>query len=64
VKEKKPVLVFLMETMMRSTKLQSIRRHLGFDSLLTVDPVGVNANNKVEAEKFYPSLCKLNSQSS
>jgi hypothetical protein len=40
VKEKHPNIVFLMETIMRNTKLQVLRRQLGFDGLLTVEPVG------------------------
>jgi exonuclease III len=40
VKEKHPNIVFLMETIMRNTKLQVLRRQLGFDGLLTMEPVG------------------------
>ena len=41
-KEKKPTLLFLMETKSRHYKLEHIRVKLGFDRLFVVDPVGQN----------------------
>jgi hypothetical protein len=40
VKEKKVTLLFLMETKVRNKAMQCLRVSLGFDGLLTVDPVG------------------------
>lgn len=40
VKDKKPDLVFLIETKLRNTRMQVIRRKLNFSGMLTVDPVG------------------------
>ncbi|XP_059451003.1 uncharacterized protein LOC132181787 [Corylus avellana] len=40
VKVKKPEMVFLMETIMGKTKMERIRRRLGFPNMLVVDCVG------------------------
>lgn len=40
VKEKKPVLVFLMETKLRQNKMEAVRHKLGFQCLFVVDCVG------------------------
>jgi exonuclease III len=40
VKEKKPNLVFLMETKLQKSKMEGIRIKLGFDSMFVVDCVG------------------------
>ena len=40
VKVKKPSLVFLMETKLRSVRMESIKAILGFDCVFTVDCVG------------------------
>ncbi|XP_059434865.1 uncharacterized protein LOC132167846 [Corylus avellana] len=40
VKQKKPVLVFLMETKLRKDRMESIRCKLGFLSMFVVDSVG------------------------
>jgi exonuclease III len=40
VKEKKPTFLFLMETRMRNKKLQVLRNKLGFEGMLTMDPIG------------------------
>jgi phosphopantetheine adenylyltransferase len=40
VRDKKPSLVFLMETKQLSRKVESIRIKLGFDNLFVVDCVG------------------------
>jgi hypothetical protein len=40
VKEKKPTLLFLMETKSRQNYMEVIRVKLGFDGLFNVDPVG------------------------
>jgi hypothetical protein len=40
VKEKKPTLLFLMETKSRQPKMETIRVKLGFDGLFVVNPVG------------------------
>jgi hypothetical protein len=40
VKEKKPTLLFLMETKSRQNHMEVVRVKLGFDGLFTVDPVG------------------------
>lgn len=42
VKEKQPRFLFLMETKIYNVRMQSIRIKLGFDSMLTVDPVGLS----------------------
>jgi ribonuclease HI len=39
-KEKRPTLLFLMETKSRKKKLEEIRVKLGFDGVFVVDPVG------------------------
>jgi exonuclease III len=39
-KEKRPEIVFLMETRCRNTKLESIRVKPGFEGLFVVDPRG------------------------
>jgi hypothetical protein len=40
VKEKKPTLLFLMETKSRQAKMEVLKVQLGFGGLFTVDPVG------------------------
>lgn len=40
VKEKKPTFLFLMETRLRNLKMQALRVNLGFEGMLTVEPVG------------------------
>jgi exonuclease III len=40
VKEKRPNFVFLMETKIRNPRLQKLRVSIGFEGLLTVEPVG------------------------
>jgi exonuclease III len=40
VKEKRPNLVFLMETKLRKLKLESIRTKLAFENMFVVDCVG------------------------
>jgi hypothetical protein len=40
VKEKKPTLLFLMETKSRQLTMEVLRAKLGFVGLFTVDPVG------------------------
>jgi exonuclease III len=40
VKQKKPFLVFLMETKLRRVQMETIRRKLEFFNMLTVDCVG------------------------
>jgi hypothetical protein len=40
VREKKPVMVFLMETKMRAAKVEFLRVQLGFGSVFVVDSVG------------------------
>lgn len=40
MKDKKPDLVFLIETKLRNSRMQVIRRKLKFSGMLTVDPVG------------------------
>ena len=42
VEEKKPSVVFLMETRLRTAKMEIIRGKLGFFSMLVVDLVGKN----------------------
>ncbi|GLT69910.1 hypothetical protein SLA2020_420220 [Shorea laevis] len=40
VEEKKPRILFLMETRIRQHRMQNIRKTLGFAGMLAVDPVG------------------------
>jgi exonuclease III len=40
VKNKRPVLVFLMETKLRASKMENLKVKLGFGSIFTVDCVG------------------------
>jgi exonuclease III len=40
VKQKKPILVFLMETKLRKEKMENVRCKLGFSSMFVVDSVG------------------------
>lgn len=40
VKEKKPNILFLMETISRKQHLEWLRVKLGFDGLFVVDPIG------------------------
>ena len=40
VKDKRPSLVFLMETKLRSNKIERIQSRLGFQNVITVDGVG------------------------
>jgi ribonuclease HI len=40
VKQKKPIMVFLMETKLRKKKMEAIRCKLGFPNMLVVDSVG------------------------
>jgi len=40
VKEKKPTLVFLMETKLRNNRMQVVRNKLKFSGMLTVESVG------------------------
>jgi exonuclease III len=40
VKEKRPALLFLIETKSRKNKLEGVRIKLGFEGLFVVDPVG------------------------
>jgi hypothetical protein len=42
VKEKLPNFVFLIETKVRSRRLEEIRIKLGFEGLMTVDPQGLS----------------------
>jgi hypothetical protein len=66
VKEKKPTLVFLMETKMRNTKMQVLRNKLGYDDMFTMEPVGRSGGVALERhnrgkhiELFYEAhLCQ------
>ena len=40
VREKKPNILFLMETKCRKEKIERIRVRLGFNGMFVVDPVG------------------------
>jgi len=40
VKEKKPNLLFLMETKVKKEKMELLRTKLRFEGLLAVDPIG------------------------
>lgn len=40
VKEKRPNLLFLMETKVRNVKMERIKVKLGYEGLLTVEPMG------------------------
>jgi exonuclease III len=40
VKEKKPNIVFLMETKLRANKMEKVQSQLGFEHMLVVDCVG------------------------
>jgi hypothetical protein len=40
VKEKKPTFLFLIETRLRNSKMQALRVNLGFEWMLTMEPVG------------------------
>jgi hypothetical protein len=40
VKERKPSLVFLMETLCSQKKMESVRCRLGYEGLFVVDPIG------------------------
>jgi len=40
VKEKKPKLLFLMETKLKTRSMQRLKHKFGFTGLFTVDPVG------------------------
>jgi hypothetical protein len=40
VKEKRPMMAFLMETKLRKTKMELIRQKVGFPNLFVVDSVG------------------------
>jgi hypothetical protein len=40
VKEKKPNILFLIETISRKQRLEWLRVKLGFDGVFVVDPVG------------------------
>jgi hypothetical protein len=40
VKEKKPKIVFLIETKARAKRMEKVRLQLGFEHMLVVDSVG------------------------
>jgi hypothetical protein len=40
VKQKKPIIVFLMETKLQKAKMESIRCKLGFENMFMVDSIG------------------------
>lgn len=39
-KQKKPIMVFLMETKLQKVKMESIRCKLGFENMFVVDSIG------------------------
>jgi exonuclease III len=40
VKDKKPTLVFLMETKLKSPRMETIKATMGFDNVFMIDCVG------------------------
>jgi hypothetical protein len=40
VKDKRPNLVFLMETKLRKTKMENVRTKIGFNNMIVVECVG------------------------
>lgn len=44
VEEKKPKIVFLIETKLRSTEMENVKMRLKFEGCLVVDPVGIKGS--------------------
>jgi len=42
VKEKRPTILFLIETKIRNEKMQKLRASMGFEGMLTVEPIGLS----------------------